>query len=87
MVRSFLFKTSDLANGACAVHEARLCNIFGRQFEAFLDENEVLPANGGPCSGRIAAMICRGKGDYRNNYLKSVGYHGKTIYGHYLKCV
>ena len=30
-----------------------LCNIFGRQFEAFLDENEVLPANGGPCNGRI----------------------------------
>ena len=31
-----------------------LYNIFGRQFEAFLDENEVLPANGGPCNGRIA---------------------------------
>ena len=37
-----------------------LCNIFGRQFEAFLDENEVLPANGGPCDGRIEciALLC-----------------------------
>ena len=30
-----------------------LCNIFGRQFEAFLDENEARGANGGPRNGRI----------------------------------
>ena len=49
MVRSFLFKTSDLANGACAV----------TYFEAFLDENEVLPANGGPCNGRVISYCCK----------------------------
>ena len=36
-----------------------LCNIFGRQFEAFHDENEVLPANGGPCNGRILCHSAR----------------------------
>ena len=39
-----------------------LCNIFGRQFEAFRDENEVLPVNGGPCNGRIAALKGMGLG-------------------------
>ena len=52
MVQSFLYKTSDLENGASAVHfvmnASYQCNIFGRQFEAFLDVNEALPANGGP---------------------------------------
>ena len=49
MVLSFLFKTSELANDASAVHFV----IYGRQFKAFLDANEALPANGGPCDGRI----------------------------------
>ena len=36
-----------------------LCNIYGRQFEAFLDENEVFPANGGPYNGRIGVYPTR----------------------------
>ena len=38
-----------------------LCVTFGRQFEAFLDENEVLPANGGLCNGRIAVLDAENK--------------------------
>ena len=63
MVRSFLFKTSDLANGASAVHcvmkafYIKHCNIFGGQFEAFLDANDALPTNAGPCGGRITLKL------------------------------
>ena len=57
MVRSFIFKTSGLANSAPAVHFVMnafyITLIFGRQFDAFLDVNEALHANGGPCDGRI----------------------------------
>ena len=36
------------------MHSIQHCNIFGRQLEAFLGANEALPANGGPCNGRIS---------------------------------
>ena len=51
MVRSFLFKTSDFANGACVVY------IFGRQFKAFLDENEVLPQMADRAMGEFSPLF------------------------------